>query len=122
MDNFYLWNKFLSLLPPSTRAQCLAAKLKDINELAAFPDEVNSTTANLVAAIEDTPDDNICATATSKIRQPPPSVLTSLPDLKCFYHKRYGAQAQCCKGGGCPKAPPSNKIPSGNAKGSGRSN
>ena len=76
VDNFYFQNKFLSLLPPSTRAQCLAAKLKDINELAAFADEVNSMTANLVAAIEDTPDDNICATAT-KIQRPPPSASTS---------------------------------------------
>ena len=76
----------------------MAAKLKDINELAAFADEVNSTTTNLVVAIEDTPDDNICAT---KIQQPAPSASTSPPDLTCFYHKRYGAQALRCKGGGC---------------------
>ena len=121
VNTFYFRNKFLSLLPPSTRAQYLAAKLKDIDELAAFADEVSSTTANLVAAIKDTPDDNICATATTKIRQPPPSALTLPPDLMCFYHKRYGAQALRFKGGGCPKSPPSNKTLSGNAKRSGGS-
>ena len=121
VNNFYFWNKFLSLLPPSTRAQCLVAKIKDIYELTAFAAEVNSTTANLVAAIEDTSDDNICATATTKIQRPPPSASTSPPDLTCFYHKRYGAQALRCKGGGCPKSPPSNKTPSGNAKRSGGS-
>ena len=105
---------FLSLLPPSTWAQCLAAKLTDINELAAFADRVHTTNTSTLAATKEKPDDSVCAT-TTQIWRPPPSALTSLPDLTCFYHKRYGAQALRCKGGGCPKSPPSNKTPSGNA-------
>ena len=118
---YFFWNRFLLLLPPSTRAQCLATKLTDINELAAFADLVHTTNASTLAAIKEKPDNSVCAT-TTQIRRLPPSASTSLPDLTCFYHKSYGAQALRCKGGGCPKSPPSNKTPSGNAKGSGGSN
>ena len=119
VENYFFRNRFLSLLPPSTRAQCLAVKFTNINELAAFADRVHTTNASTLAAFEEKLDDSICAT-TTQILQPPPSASTSLPDLTCFYHKRYGAQAQKCKGMGCPKSSPSSKT-SGNASRSGGS-
>ena len=84
--DYFFRNRFLSLLPPLTWAQCLAAKLDSITKLAVFADRV----ANALAAIDEELDNSVCATTT---RRPPPSASTSLPDLTCFYHKRYGAQA-----------------------------
>ena len=94
--DYFFWNRFLSLLPLSTRAQCLAAMLDSITELAVFADHVHTTAANALAAIDKEPDNSVCATMT---RRPPPSASTSPPDLTCFYHKRHGAQALQCKGG-----------------------
>ena len=72
--------RFLTLLPPSPRAQCLAVKLTGINEHITFADRVHTTNTSTLAAIEEQPDDSVCAT-TTKIQQPPPSVSTLLPDL-----------------------------------------
>ena len=114
--NYFFVNMFLLLLPPSTRAQCLATKIASITELASFADHVHCQmpAATALAAINSEVD-SACATT---IRQPPPSPPSS--DLLCFYHKRYGAQAQKCKGNGCPKSPPASKS-SGNASRSGSS-
>ena len=122
VDTYFFMNKFLSLLPPLTRAQCLAANIADISELAAFADNVHITSASSVAAIDDISDDSVCATSTQKPQRPPPPPSTSPPDATCFYHRRYGTQAIRCKGNRCPQAPPSNKSSSGNGSRSGGSN
>ena len=62
---FFFVNHLLSLLPPLTRAQCLASKLTDIAELAAFVDKVHcQATIETVLAFNPEPDVNMaCATA-----------------------------------------------------------
>ena len=102
---YFFINMFLSLLPPLTRAQCLATKIAGITELAAFADCVHyqSAAAVTVAAINPEPNANLaCATSVCK----PPAPLPADSAL-CFYHWRYGAKAEQCRGMGCPKSPPS---------------
>ena len=72
VKNYFFRNRFLLLLPPSTQAQCLAAKLLDINKLAAFANRVHTTNASTLTAIEEKPDDSVCD-MTTQIRRPPPS-------------------------------------------------
>ena len=81
VDNYFFRNRFLLLPPPSTRAQCLATKLTDINKLAAFTDRVHTTNASTLVTIKEKPDDLVCAT--TQIRWPSPSASTLLPDLAC---------------------------------------
>ena len=108
--DYFLGNMFLLLLPPLTRAQCLATKITSITELACFADCVHcqTPTATAPAAINS----EIDSTCAMTIQQPLPSPPSS--DLLCFYHKMYGAQAQKFKGNGCLKSLPANKS-TGNA-------
>ena len=103
-DYFFI-NMFLSLLPPLTQAQCLATKITSITKLSCFADCVHCQEPSLATVA-------VVRACTTAIRQPPP--LPPLDPQLCFYHKRYSAQAQKCKGMGCPKSPPSSKT-SGNA-------
>ena len=52
--NYFFVNMFLSLLPPSTRAQCLAAKISKINKLVCFADHVTCQipAASALAVVE----------------------------------------------------------------------
>ena len=77
---------FLTLLPPSTRAQCLAMKIAIIMELLAFADYVycQLTVTATVVAIDPEPDVDLACAMT--IRRPlnPQTTDSAL----CFYHRR----------------------------------
>ena len=83
---FFYTNMFLSLLPPSTMAQCLATNFTSIMELTAFADQVHCQSAVVtLAAINPEPNvDLACATAVRKDPMPPatPPAKSAL----CFYH------------------------------------
>ena len=76
---------FLTLLPPSTRAQCLAMKIAIIMELLAFADYVYcQLTVTTVVAIDPEPDIDL-ACAMTICRPPNPQTTDS---ALCFYHRR----------------------------------
>ena len=113
---WFLQMKFLSCMPKSIQSHLLSAEFPTAEKMAAFADNIVGTSnprsfpSPRLEAVFEEPCADEAVLATSHQKNPP-------PDL-CYYHRRFGPQAEHCNGRGCKMSKPSLTRSGNNRRGS----
>ena len=100
---WFLQMQFLAAMPKAIQSHLLGSDFPSVEKMASFADSIVGTSnprpsSRLDAVAEEPSPPELCATSHQKI--PPQENI-------CFYHRRFGPQAERCSGRGCKFTAPS---------------